>query len=146
MISAVEHPVDWREKPAKPGNPPKPREPAKPGNPRNPREPAGTRETRERFRGNPQKVSREPRNLGNLRSQENPFQKGVSEEEEGKAKNQCRNVKTGLATAVVSRTDAYTWHCSHFGSRYKLGCCGTAGLFYARLGSNLPPPVHKLVI
>ena len=24
------------------------------------------------------------------------------------------------------------WHRSHFGSRYKLGCCGHAGLFHAR--------------
>jgi hypothetical protein len=79
-----------------------------------------------------------PRNLGN------PFQKGVSEEEEGKAENRCRNVKIGLKPAVVSRADAYPLHRSHFGSRYKLGCCGPAGLFYARLGSN--PPVHKLVI
>ena len=24
----------------------------------------------------------------------------------------------------------YSWHRSHFGSRYKLGCCGHAGLFW----------------
>ena len=42
------------------------------------------------------------------------------------------HVAAAARSRLVGQTWFYNCHRSHFGSRYKLGCCGHAGLFFVR--------------
>ena len=50
--------------------------------------------------------------------------------------------------SALSRVIDYNYYRSHFGSRYKLGCCGHAGLFFiaARYTENYTPPRRQFIV